>query len=238
MNKILFSEAVLLRKYAVHASIAARYPNYTINQINHDQRRNFSQDFWQSVSSSKIVNVLQEATIQLHDTSGLPWWSTIIVSTVLLRGCITLPLALYQNKILAKVEGLTKELPDLVKELKMETAIATKKFNWTEQQAKAMYNNSLNKLWKDLLVRDNCHPMKSAIVLVFQIPLWVCQSVALRNMLFMQPDPTSIQSQIVCSEMSLGGILWFPNLVEVDHSFILPVALGLINLAVLEVNLR
>lgn len=236
MNKLLSFEVILMRKSILHASAISRYPKCTVNQTNHEQRRNFTQDFWRSVSESKAVNILQEATIKLHDVSGLPWWSTIIVSTVLLRGCITLPLALYQNRILAKVEKLTVELPDLVKELKMETTIAARKFNWTEKQAKTMYNHSLNKLWKDLLVRDNCHPAKSAIVLVFQLPLWICQSVALRNMFTMQPDPTSIQAQIVCTEMSLGGIAWFPNLVEVDHSFILPVALGIINLAVLEVK--
>ena len=35
--------------------------------------------------------------------------------------------------------------------------------------------------------------------------------------------------------MSLGGFVWIQNLTEVDHSYILPVTLGLINLAILEV---
>jgi mitochondrial inner membrane protein COX18 len=62
------------------------------------------------------------------------------------------------------------------------------------------------------------------------------QSCALRNNIFMMPDPTSIKANIVCAEMSLGGFGWIPNLVEVDHSYILPVTLGLINLAIIEVN--
>lgn len=236
MNKILISEAILLRKYALHSSVIVRSSNFVLSQSNPQQRRNFTQDLWQSISASKGVQILSDASIQLHDITGMSWWSTIIVSTIILRGCVTLPLALYQNKILAKVENLTTELPDLVKELKMETAMATKKFNWTEQQAKVMYNRSLNKLWKNLIIRENCHPMKSAVVILFQLPLWIMQSCSLRNMLYMQPDPTLLKAQIVCAEMSLGGIAWFPNLTEIDHSYILPVSLGLINLLVLEVN--
>lgn len=51
----------------------------------------------------------------------------------------------------------------------------------------------------------------------------------------MQPDPTSIKAQIACSEMIVGGFGWIPNLTDVDHSLILPVMLGLINLSIIEV---
>lgn len=243
MNKIILTERIILRKCVVHSSLAVtQNQNHKIHALslkNHQQVRNYTPGIWESISASQPVNFLQDLTIQLHDVSGMPWWSTIILSTVLLRGFITMPLALYQNKILAKVEKIaTEEMPKLVKELKMETAVAVKKFNWTEQQAKVMYTRSLNKQWKNLIVKENCHPMKSAVVLLFQLPLWIMQSCALRNMIFMQPDPSIIKAQLVCAEMQLGGFGWIPNLTEVDHSYILPVALGLINLAILEVSIN
>lgn len=238
MNKVVFSKSIILRKCILHSSIATNHPNCMTYTPNHQQKRNFTQDLWLSISQSQPVNFLQDATIQLHDISGMPWWSTIIVSTVLLRGFITFPLALYQNKIFAKVENLTSEMPEIVKELKFETAVAKRKFNWTEQQAKIMYSRSLNKQWKNLIVRDNCHPMKGAVVILFQLPLWIMQSCALRNMLYMQPNPLSVKAQIVCAEMSLGGFGWIPNLVESDHSYILPVYLGLVNLLILEVSIH
>lgn len=68
-----------------------------------------------------------------------------------------------------------------------------------------------------------------------QIPLWIFQSVALRNLVNMLPDPTSLQAQIVVTEMTIGGFGWIPNLTEVDSSYILPVTLGIINLAIIEV---
>lgn len=60
--------------------------------------------------------------------------------------------------------------------------------------------------------------------------------MALRNMINMMPDPTSLQAQIVVTEMTIGGFGWIPNLTVVDSSYILPVALGLINLGIIEVS--
>jgi inner membrane protein COX18 len=37
-------------------------------------------------------------------------------------------------------------------------------------------------------------------------------------------------------ELSVGGIVWMPNLLVPDESLILPVSLGLINLAIVEVG--
>lgn len=234
MNNFSRVETVLLKRCIPQSSLAVRQP-FCIVQQNHQQRRQFSQEFWTSVSSSVPVTYMQEGLTQLHDMTGLPWWSTIIVSTVLLRGLITFPLAIYQSKLLARVENVTGEMPAIVKELKFETAYAIKKFNLTEKQARIMYNSSLRKQWNKLVVRDNCHPAKAAIVVIFQIPLWITQSWGIRNLIYMLPDPTSIKAQMITAEMMLGGFGWIPNLTEVDHSWILPVTLGLLNLSIIEV---
>ena len=244
MNKIILSERILFRRCILKtSSLVIQHPqdsnhNGLVCMRNHQQIRRYSPGIWVTISESSPVKFLQDITIYLHDASGIPWWSTIILSTFLLRSAITFPLALYQNKILAKVEKLsTEDMPLIAKELKMETAVAVRKFKWTEDQARVMYLKSLNKQWKNLIIKENCHPMKSAVVLIFQLPLWIGQSMALRNMIFMQPDPSLLKAQIVCAEMTLGGFGWIPNLTEVDHSYILPVTLGVMNLAILEVIL-
>lgn len=229
-------EAMCWKRGISSASVFIRHPTCHVPHFNHQQRRKFSQNFWSSVSSSAPVNFMQESITQLHDVSGLSWWSTIIVSTVILRGAITFPLAIYQSKILAKVEKLSEEMPAIVKELKIETFHAIKKFNWTEKEAGIRYNRSLKKQFNNLIIRDNCHPAKAAIVILFQIPLWITQSWGIRNLIYMQPDPTSLQAQITASELLVGGFGWIPNLTEVDHSLILPVTLGLLNLSIIEVR--
>lgn len=238
MFKIAACEAITVRKCILRSSTVVINSNYKLSPKNHhEQRRNFTQDLWMSLSQSKAVAMLQEANVQLHDISGLPWWATIITSTFLLRGCVTVPLALYQNRILAKVERITTvDMPEIAKELKMETGMAIKKFSWDEKTAKMMFARSMRKQYSNMVVKENCHPAKSFVLILFQLPLWVMQSCALRNMLYLMPDPSNITAQLVCAELSLGGFGWIPNLVEVDHSFILPVALGVMNLIIVEVG--
>ncbi|EDW93074.1 cytochrome c oxidase assembly protein COX18, mitochondrial [Drosophila yakuba] len=192
--------------------------------------------YWQTLSNSTPVAYMQDVLIKIHDYSGLPWWASIVLSTFLLRSVVTLPLTIYQHKITARIEKIALEMPAIVEELKKEAAMAKHKFKWSEQQTQIVYRRSIKKQWQNLIVRDNCHPMKTMIVLWGQIPLWIFQSVALRNLVYMLPDPTSIQAQIVTTEMTIGGFGWIPNLTVVDNSYILPVALGLINLAIIEVQ--
>nr|BAM18311.1 cytochrome oxidase biogenesis protein [Papilio xuthus] len=147
---------------------------------------------------------------------------------------MTLPLTVYQNYILAKVENISLELKDLVNELKKETAIARKAYNLTDKQTVILYKRSLKKQWRNLIVRDNCHPLKATLVIWFQIPVWVCMSFALRNLVY--TDPSSAAAMVTFMELSIGGFGWIPNLTEPDHSLILPVAFGLTNLAIIEIQ--
>lgn len=52
----------------------------------------------------------------------------------------------------------------------------------------------------------------------------------------MLPDPTSLEAKLIFTQLTLGGFLWVPNLVEVDSSYILPVLLGLINLSIIQIQ--
>lgn len=192
-------------------------------------------DFFKYLSDSTPVETAQNYLVTFHDISGLPWWGSIILSTIMIRTLITLPLAVYQHYIMAKLQNLRLEMPAIVEELKMETAVAMKRFHWTEEQAKLMFKHSLKKQWNKLIVRDNCHPFKSTLLLWIQIPMWVFISIALRNLTYMLPKQT-IEAQITFNQLSLEGFLWMPNLTDFDHSLILPIALGIFNLALTEIH--
>ncbi|XP_045772805.1 cytochrome c oxidase assembly protein COX18, mitochondrial [Maniola jurtina] len=220
--------------------------NFLFNQpilspcTNH--KRNISIDGivkWQeqtynSIANSSLVNFMQDGLLYFHDTTGLTWSVTIITTTILIRAFMTLPLTIYQNYILAKVENIGLELKDMVNEMKKETAIARKMYNLNEKQTMLLFKRSMKKQWRNLIERDNCHPLKATIVVWFQIPIWVCMSFALRNLVSMQrPDPSAL---VTFMELEVGGFGWIPNLTEVDHSLILPVMFGLTNLAIIEIQ--
>lgn len=194
----------------------------------------WQQETYASISNSQLVNFMQDGLLSYHEITGLSWWSTIVTSTILIRALTTLPLTVYQNYILAKVENISVEFKDIVNELKKEAAMAKKGYKLTDKQTMVLYKRSLKKQWSNLVVRDNCHPLKATIVIWVQIPIWVCMSFALRNLVYMQPGDAA--ALVTIMEMSAGGIGWIPNLTEPDHSWILPVAFGLTNLSIIEMQ--
>lgn len=203
--------------------------------------RNYSyaasvQGIWKYISDSTPVAYMQEGLKFAHDITGLPWWASIILSTVVLRSVVTLPLTVYQYKIMGRLEKISKEFPDIIEELKRETAMGIQKFKWNEKQAKQIFAITAKEQWNKLVIRENCHPAKTAITIWVQIPLWIIQSVAIRNLVQGLPDPTSLQAQLTLTELMIGGFGWIPNLTVPDSSWILPITLGVINLMVIQIQ--
>lgn len=62
--------------------------------------------WYESLSASAPVRAAEEVLLGVQEATGLPWWGSILLSTVALRGAVTLPLAAYQHYILAKVRGV------------------------------------------------------------------------------------------------------------------------------------
>lgn len=61
--------------------------------------------WYEALATSAPVQGAEDVLLFAHTASGLPWWGSILLTTVVLRGAVTLPLAAYQHYILAKVRG-------------------------------------------------------------------------------------------------------------------------------------
>ncbi|XP_032785825.2 cytochrome c oxidase assembly protein COX18, mitochondrial [Daphnia magna] len=195
----------------------------------------FLNQMYSDLSQSSWVMNTQHLLETVHDYTHLPWWATIVVTTVSLRLAITLPLAAYQHSIYARLENLKPEMEGILKELKKETDRAVVMYKWDAKTAKLAFHKSAKKQWNLLVQRDNCHAFKATVLLWGQIPLWVCMSVALRNMAMMLPVQT-VDAQLIYLSLSSGGFGWIPNLTDVDHSLILPVSMSLANLAIIQLQ--
>lgn len=51
---------------------------------------------FKAISESAPIKITQDSLLLLHDYTGLPWWSIIILTTVMMRTIVTLPLSFYQ----------------------------------------------------------------------------------------------------------------------------------------------
>lgn len=214
------------RPHQAHSTVLAR--NFSAQA--------FFAGIYAEISNSTCVHLCQQNLINIHDYSGMPWWATIVVTTVALRMAITFPLAVYTNKISVRLEQINSEMPAIVKELKIETARAKHLYKLSDRETQHLFQRNVKLQWNKLVVRENCHPVKMMVVLWTQIPLWVCQSVAIRNMLNMLPDPNSVDAQINYALLMVGGVGWIPNLTVPDSTWILPVTFGVLNLANIELT--
>lgn len=176
--------------------------------------------------------------IQFHDYTNLPWWSTIILSTFLTRSLVTLPLAISQQKNIAKFENIVKEeMPALAKEIGGQTKLYQTKFGISDQEAAILFKRSVKKQHDELIQKHNCHPAKAGVLILFQIPLWITNSCAIRNLMSGKPDPESHEAITTMAEFALGGFAFIPNLLDVDHSLIFPVTFGILNLVIIELSM-
>ncbi|XP_003738225.1 cytochrome c oxidase assembly protein COX18, mitochondrial [Galendromus occidentalis] len=192
------------------------------------QKRNASQSApsWLiDVFESPPVVFAEQTLTKIHELSGLPWWASIVISTIGIRVFVTFPLAIYSEANLAKLASLEPEAREINQILKEDTVLAKHKFNLTEQQATKLYRINLKKQMGLLIERNNCHPAKSFFLSLFQIPVWVSLSFALRDMAF-----AGKYGVYEYMSMSTEGIFWAKNLIHPDPFLILPVMTAVMNL--------
>ena len=97
---------------------------------------------WLSVESPPI-NCAYNFLTTVHDSLGLPWWASIVLSTFMLRTCITLPIFVITAKNNAKLELIVPEVKKLANDLMMEVARAKKVFKWSEKTAKLHFRKNV-----------------------------------------------------------------------------------------------
>ncbi|KAM4621616.1 cytochrome c oxidase assembly protein COX18, mitochondrial isoform 1-T2 [Polymixia lowei] len=183
-----------------------------------------------SIADSAPVHMTEQLLISSQQITGLPWWASIMCTTLALRTIITLPLGAYQMLIIAKVEALQTEVAELARRLRYEVSVRAKERGWTERHCRYQFKKNMRRIVSELYIRDNCHPFKASLLVWVQLPLWVCLSLALRNLsLAVDQSGTALQS-----ELSVGGALWFSDLTLPDPTWIIPVSLGVINLLIIE----
>ncbi|XP_069061731.1 cytochrome c oxidase assembly protein COX18, mitochondrial [Pleurodeles waltl] len=187
--------------------------------------------WYESLADTAPVHLAETLLLALQEASGLPWWANIIGATVLLRTGVTLPLAVYQMHVIAKVENLQPEIDNLAKQLRYEVSVYGKQQGWSEKVAKFHFKKNLRRIISGLYVRDNCHPFKASLLIWIQIPMWVFVSLALRNFSI---RTASFGVESVRMQLAEGGTLWFPDLTLPDSTWIIPISLGVLNLLIVE----
>ncbi|CAG8624961.1 3686_t:CDS:2 [Rhizophagus irregularis] len=196
---------------------------------------------------NSIISFNQSILEFIHNSTVLPWWATILISTILLRTFLTLPIAIIQQKNGAKILSLQPQIMEIFERLKHEVVREVKKRNGTYEE----FQSELTKK-----VANKCFPIRNYLLPWVQIPLFISNSLTIRHMVDSTKSNSTIPENTIIgstSEVDIitnitsvdnistdtlinGGILWFNDLTQTDPLYIFPLAIGLTNLLNIEIH--
>nr|CAG8532144.1 6387_t:CDS:10 [Entrophospora candida] len=150
----------------------------------------------------------------IHNSLSLPWWKTIILTTIILRSSFTLPLAIYQQKNVVKsisLQPLLKGWNESIKNrLISKFKVERKSFSEFQKEFKRQFNLKKKQIYKD----NNYRPLKIFILPFIQLPLFIVINV-------------------IDSNTKSGGSSSY-YLYKNDSTLIFPFAIGFVNLLNIE----
>ena len=147
----------------------------------------------------------------LHLTTGLEWWQSIALFTIMLR-ISTLPLGISAMKNGVRFTKMKPELDVIMEKLR-----SAKEASMDEQMR-------LRKEYKDLLARNDVKMWKNFVMPLIQLPVFMSCFFGLRKMVEIYPS------------MQEGGIMWFTDLTAADPYYALPIACSAMMLGTIELG--
>jgi inner membrane protein COX18 len=120
-------------------------PNHSLPPTSLTLRRHFSETPVAEHTSDYLpISLAQSFLESVHSYTNLPWWCTIVLTCVGLRSAITLPLAVYQNKLITKIELLQPTLKELTEALKHRVTIESRNKGLSSQAANKVFKKQVN----------------------------------------------------------------------------------------------
>ncbi|KAG7575130.1 Membrane insertase YidC/ALB3/OXA1/COX18 [Arabidopsis suecica] len=165
-----------------------------------------------AADSAFPVAALQHLIDGVHSFTGLNWWASIALTTVLIRG-VTIPILLNQLKATYKLNVLRPQLEELRQEMSTKAQ---------DPEAMAEGQRRMQLLFKEHGVTPFT-PLKGLII---QGPIFISFFFAIRNMAEKVPS------------FKTGGTLWFTDLTTADTTYILPLLTAVTFLIMVESNMQ
>lgn len=192
-----------------------------LNSISIASNRKFSfltgTKTYEYISGSDLnpATIFAHALENIHSFSELGWPATIVSFTLGMRMLI-FPAFVKQTKATIMASNLKDDVNSY--QTRIQNFRANNQFLEAKQELQEMYT---------FLRKNNCHPIRTIVLSLLPVPLFMSTFFSLRNMA-RQPIESFIN----------GGTGWFMNLAESDPLFILPMLSCVSLLASFEVRLH
>ncbi|KAJ3159786.1 Mitochondrial inner membrane protein oxa1l [Geranomyces michiganensis] len=148
----------------------------------------------------------------VYVTTGLPWWATIMVATLIIRVAL-IPLTLKIQRTAAKMANIAPLITPLREEMDKQRKDGDMKA-FQETYAK------MNKIHK----REGVSPLSGLLALA-QAPIFMAFFFGLKSM-----------AELPVPGFETGGLAWFTNLAVADPTWVLPIVASLSMIFIMEVG--
>ncbi|KAK8940872.1 Mitochondrial inner membrane protein OXA1-like [Platanthera zijinensis] len=157
------------------------------------------------------VAALQHVIDAVHSFTGLNWWASIALTTILIR-VATVPLLINQLKASAKLNIMRPEMEKIKQEL--------------DNNKDPDFLREGQQRMKELFIKHGVTPFTPLKGALIQGPIFISFFFAISNMVEKVPS------------FKGGGIYWFTDLTTPDTMYIFPVLTSLTFLATVELNMQ
>jgi YidC/Oxa1 family membrane protein insertase len=211
---------VLSESQPVVTELTAIEPSQTISAIqNIGDMKELGVGLCGDYSFTGIAEQMLEA---IYVSSGLPWWSTIVVCTVALK-LIMFPFVVKQQRAGTMTLTLAVKLQNIAPELKV---IQEKIAQLKAQKASQNLVTEQGMKMAELMRTNKVSPLGVAWGFV-PLPFTIGMFLALRSM-----------AEANVPGMATDGLLWFTDLTALDSTWLLPVITCVGTLANIELSQR
>ena len=127
-----------------------KFGTFQLQKVHFDTKRLLStttttlSNFVTFLHNNSCVKTAEDLLIDVHDRLDLSWSATIVTSMLIARSLITVPLFVYQQIVLARLENLQLELPDIKQKILSDIALNRSLHNWSDKCCQFNYNRSVS----------------------------------------------------------------------------------------------
>ncbi|ORX46320.1 hypothetical protein DM01DRAFT_1397079 [Hesseltinella vesiculosa] len=180
-----------------------------------------------------FLEVNEHALIAMHDLFGLSWASTIVLGTLALRSAITLPLAIYQQRIMATMIELSPILNSWAETLKVSVAKQVKgDYKGYQKELNCQYRAKV----KQIYAQNGCSRWKLFTLPYVQIPLFISMTLTVRDLLGMPLPWLGRLRESPFAGLNHEGFGPWIDLTAADATMVFPFLIGAGNLINVEVH--
>ncbi|CAO3591804.1 unnamed protein product [Absidia cylindrospora] len=172
----------------------------------------------------------------MHQDLGLPWWASIMMGTLALRTSLTLPVAVYQQRAIAKMINLAPMIQSWAETLKVSVAKDSNRtrpdFEGYQKELNKQYRRKVNQIYS----QHGCSQWQLLSLPWIQLPLFMCMTLSIRDLAALPlPWWGQFHTEPVHG-LAQGGFSMWSDLTVVDPTMVFPFLVGAGNLINIELN--